>query len=98
MKEKVLPKDNLCRPWAYTLDGKYSYIKVPMLDEDKELNYVIEFTLNLKKGPSRHAKVLWQASGLGEPSRVIIQQAWNRAYAVFKEMERRKSSNGESND
>lgn len=78
------------RPYAYTIDGKYNYIAVPIFNTDKEIDYIIEFTLNLKKGPSRQVKVVYQSPYLGEPPPVIMKQAWKQAYAVWKEMKRRK--------
>ena len=84
--EKGKTSEVLRRPQVYRVDGKYYYIEVPAFNEDKEVIYVFEFSLSLKKGPSRRAKVNYRAPGLGEPWLSIRKQAWRQAYAVWIKM------------
>jgi hypothetical protein len=88
----TIPKiGKLRKPKFQNLSGQ-RYLLIPVLDgEEKDKNlgtdYVIEFTIGAR-GPSRQGKVAYTAPGLGGPSPAILNHAWLRAYAVWKNSEK----------
>jgi hypothetical protein len=60
------------------------YIRVSLLDEDKDLgpNYIVEYPIVDHKPSKKGEEVVRCADGLGRPSRAELNSAFKQAYAA----------------